>query len=461
MTDALGEAREFPEFLNDPVGIVRRRWKPMLAALMAVLCLGVALVLYALTPSYEAAARVLLSSPRISEDFIPSIETGDPFERLSAALGKLLAREQLAEILEAHGLYRKRLRDEPLSSVLGSMRRSISIDLDKTVRQAVRRPTAQIFSISFRYAEPDGAAAVANDLASRFVAENIRMRTEQARVTAEFMRRELADVEAELNAQNALITELKKVARGELPDELQSTLGRLERLQAQRQSVALRVAQTESNLVALEQRSGESATPSPQTRLESLRSELAALRSRYTEDHPDVIVLQEQVQTLEENLASGSAPVEPERPPLLSASQHTLDELKSQLRTIDGEIAMLEQRVERTPERAEQLDELERKAQVLREKYTEFERKVQDADLALRVESAQQGRQIAVVERATPPSSPRSSRSAYLAVVAVASVAVSLGLAFVLEITDPVLTSRAQIEKRLGVQVLGSVPSIG
>jgi len=464
----LEEAGGLPEFLVDPQGIAKRRWKAALLAFLAVAGICGAAIWLRYEPTYEATARVLVSSPTFSEEFVPSIETGGAFETLNALIGELLTRDALADIVLQTGIYSDLREQAPLAEVVGKVRAAISIYLDSDFGDLYRRrDSAQIFAISFSYEEPHQAAVVANELASRFVFAHIDRRTEHARVTSEFMEREREKVESELVAQTNLITALKQQARGELPSDLTSTLSRLERLQTLRQSLTLQIAQAEANLVALtEQQQGEGDDMPPSARLESMRSNLADLRNQYTDDHPDVIAAQRQFDTLAQAIEAGEVsgdgvgPYATSRKTLRSSTQTTLENLRQQLRETDVSIAALDQRVERIPTRAEQLEELERKATILRHKYDEFEEKARNADLALRVELEQQGRRVAILEKATPPSAPSQSYLKFIALGVVASIGSALALALLLELVDPVLISGAQVERRFGVPVLGSVPPL-
>ena len=48
--------------------------------------------------------------------------------------------------------------------------------------------------------------------------------------------------------------------------------------------------------------------PTPQTRLETLRRDLARLRTTYTDRHPDVILLKSEIEALEREIAGGDSP---------------------------------------------------------------------------------------------------------------------------------------------------------
>jgi len=116
--------------------------------------------------------------------------------------------------------------------------------------------------------------------------------------------------------------------------------------------------------------------------------------------------------------------------------------------------------VARSPTRQLELAELEQRAEVLRERYREFLRKVNEAELAEKVESAQQGERATILDPAVPPSTPIYPPLLLLAggIVASLGFAAVVGVGF--EWLDPVLVSAEQIEREFAAPVLGSVPRI-
>ena len=139
---------------------------------------------------------------------------------------------------------------------------------------------------------------------------------------------------------------------------------------------------------------------------------------------------------------------------------HTVEELRRQLGETEAELAELDRRVAETPARQEELDGMVQREGVLRETYVGFLKKVQEAELAESLESAQHGERFSVIEKAEPPTEPARPRAKYLA----AGVVAAFGLAWVagiaLELLDPVLVTRRQLEREVGMPVLGSVPRI-
>jgi len=134
--------------------------------------------------------------------------------------------------------------------------------------------------------------------------------------------------------------------------------------------------------------------------------------------------------------------------------------LRDDLATTEASIAEIDARVERTPGRGEGLAALQQKAEVLRENYLEFLRKVQEAELAETLESAQQGGRISVLDRAAPPMTPTQSRLKVALGGVLASLFFGLAIGALLEMIDPVLVGRSQLERNCGVPLIGALPRL-
>lgn len=447
--------------LKDPRGLVERRGRWMLVTL--IVGLGMTSLFVALrAPRYLAKATVLVTSQQIPEDFVrPTIEE-NPFQTINAMVGAILSRDRIAELVQKHDLYPDLRGRYTLEELVLIMREQIEIAPEEGIGAPSRFDSARMYGVSFLADRAQVAADVANDLAGLFIAESIRERNQQARLTTAFLRRGLEGAESELREQNRKITEFKEAHRGELPAELNANLGRLERLQQQRQSLALQITEAHTRLAML---SGGAEDPtSPEARLAALRTRLDEELAVRTDEHPNVTSLKRQVAVLEAEIkASGEAPDSAppaSRAALAAAARRTLTELQKQLSDTEKQLQQLDQRVEHTPARQEELEALEERATVLRENYRQFLRKVQEAELAQSLEAAQQGERVSVVDWATPPTSPTRERWKYFAAGLVASLGLALGVGMLLELSDPVLVGTAQVELLSELPVLGSVPHI-
>lgn len=447
-----------PAFLLDPMGILRRRWKLMCSVFLLGL-MGTGAVGYVLEPKYTARATVLVASQRIAEDFFRPTVENDQIEKMSAILGEILSRSSLARLIQEHDLYAAQSDEITLEERVGRMRSAISISPEPMAGPAPRRreSSAVVYGIRFTSTSPEKAAAVSNSLARSFTNTHLEMRGRQARLATNFLRAELKEVEAELAQQERAITEFKQKYRGQLPGELQTNLGRLDRLQQQRQSLALQIAETETRMATLDQ--AEQLDPSsPRGRLAALQAEYERRIAIYTPEHPSVVTLARQIASLEAEIAASGEPApSASRAP---APPSTLEELRRQLAQTEEEFAELDRRVAMIPQRQEQLDALEQRAEVLRENHQEFLRKVSQAELAEAVESAQQGERAMVLDTAVPPRKPDRSPLLVIAAGLVGSLGLSVGLGLLREILDGVVLDSDEFEREFRVRVLGSVPRI-
>lgn len=453
-----GGGSSLPAFLSDPVGMVRRRWRWMLAAGLVGLAATGAL-LFMMKPRYEAEASVLVERQQIPEDFVRPTVADDSLQRIDALVGRVLTHETLADLIEKHDLYPALRGKVPMGELVARAR------LETRIQPAAGftrtgPDSARIFTVRFEADTPIAAAGVANEVAGLLPAENIRSRTKQAQLTTDFLRRQLEQADEELRAQNAAIREFKETYRGELPSELEANLGKLDRLQEQRQSLALQIAEASNRMAQLSQ-TPAAPTATPDGRLLELRAQLARELSIKTERHPDVTSLKDEIALVEAEIAANPQAVAANpQAALVAAERGTLLELRAQLNQTEADLRDLDSQVARTPSRSEALSALEEKAEVLRETYVDYLRKVQEAELAQSLETAQHGERVSVLNWAEVPTRPSKNRWKYLAAGLVVSLGMALGIAVVLETLDPVLISASQVEGLADLPVLGSVPRI-
>jgi uncharacterized protein involved in exopolysaccharide biosynthesis len=222
-----------------------------------------------------------------------------------------------------------------------------------------------------------------------------------------------------------------------------------------------------------ELRSQETETISPATshsRLGELKLELAQLRSRFTDRHPDVVRLQREIAELESQ-ATEPAEVEelsvPSATDLYAAAEiQTLDRdlvrLESEREEILMEIGRFERRLERTPRVEQDLLILTRDYDNVRESYEKLLSKRLEARLAENLERSQQGEQFRILERAVPPGRPYfPQRAICLGGGLLIGLALGLGSAFLREEVDQTFGDPQSLQSAFpGVAVLTSIPLI-
>src|SRR5262249_27819431 len=190
---------------------------------------------------------------------------------------------------------------------------------------------------------------------------------------------------------------------------MESNLRRLERLQQQRNSLAMQIAEAETRVAAVAAQAG-AAGSSPSSRLQELRAPLAKELSVDTETHPNVVSLRRQIAVLEQDL--------PKHPRARSSgggaggrgARGEVAQLRQQLADADREITELDGVVAKAPGLAEELSALQERETGLREAYQESLRKLKEAELAENLALAQQGDRVSVLETAYPPTKPERTR---------------------------------------------------
>lgn len=451
-----------PEFVKDPVGVLRRRWYWMLPAVVLGIAGGIAYFLMN-PPTYEAQARILISSQQIPKNFVQPIVDDDPLQRINALVGQMNARDSLEGIIKKYDLYPELRKVHTLPEVVDYMRGRIEVAPDAGVAPGQRgHTTASIFVISFHHEDPQIAAKVANDLAAVVENANSTSRTEQAKLTTSFLRKEMESTKKNLQDIEGQITDFKEKYRGELPTDLPGNLNRLDRLGQQRQTLEQQISDAQTRLALTTAQPPPEDPTSPEGRLDALKAQLASELAVNTEDHPNVISLRRQVAALEHQIKHSPPDTQKKaRDVLLDSAQRSIVDLRRMLDNVNNQIATLQDHVSHTPEREEALNSMDQKASVLQEKYLDFLRKVEAAQLAENLEAAQQGERVSVLDHAVPPIQPDSRRLKRTILILFGGFAVAGGIGVLLELIDPVLVSRQQLEELLGVPVLGSVPRMG
>lgn len=301
--------RSAERFYLPPLSLLRAVWKRKVSLCLIFVagCAITALVAYEWPPTYKSEAVILVESQRIPQTFVAATVNDDLKERLSNLSAQILAYSRLLEIVKKFDLYHKERQNHVEEEIIETMRGDIDIQLVKGWSQ--ERPGA--FKISYEGKNPSIVALVANELGNLFIEENLRAREVQAVGTSEFLDNQLADAKRRLEQQEAMLSQYKLEHQGELPEQENTLIATLNRLQLQLQGVQEALSRAQQNKILTEDslQSGQ-ATLAAMTRIaersdltsgsnafasgdnprsvKQLEAQLAELRNRYTEDYPEV-----------------------------------------------------------------------------------------------------------------------------------------------------------------------------
>ena len=466
--------------------ISNRRWLIIVPFSIAVV---VGCVLTFLLPkTYEASTLLLIQPSEVSEKLVQPAVTGAIEARISNISQQILSRSYLVKVIQQLSLSADpNFQEINLEDRIAGIRERIRVDVsrDKGKKQ---RP-ADAFSIAYQDKDPRVAMLVSNELANVFMDENIKMRETRASETSDFLEAELESGRKRLEAIEQELNEYRQKHMGELPEQLNTNLRALDRLNASLNEKERSLQNTRVNLMALENEmavrqnalnSGVGTDPAavavariPEElmSLPQLKEKLAGLRASYTEQHPDVVRLKAKVEKLEmeepQSAQRGSPAKKLDVAVSASAARQTtviagaIRSLEAEIANLNKEIKEYQRRVDATPARELEMLTLKRDYDNMKSAYNSLLNRKLEAEVAVNLEKKQKSEQFQIIEPAALPTSPifPDPRKLFLITV-VAGLGIAGGLIFLLEMSDSSLRKRDDLEDKFGLAILATVPRI-
>jgi polysaccharide chain length determinant protein (PEP-CTERM system associated) len=457
----------------------RRKWLALgVFALPFVAALSLIVSMPAL---YRSTALVLVERQQVPEAFVRPTVTSDVETRLRSISQEILSRSRLDALIKRFGLYADLRKTRPNEEVIERMRTDIRLDF----RGAdLRARTATIaFAISYRGADPETVAQITNTLASFYIEENLKDRERQATGTADFLKGQVAGTRTKLDELEARVGEFRKRYLGELPQQMQANLLSFENLNSQlrlNSDSQSRAAERRDALTALlaEAASSPPASAAPAgvpslnesqaARLVMLRQALASARARFTEEHPTVIRLNAQLAATEGEPADSSGDATAPSSPYvlrlresLKATESELKVLKVEEQRLRGAIAAYQARLENTPKREQEFQELSRDYESAKQLYDTLGKRYEEAQLAESMEQRQKGERFRMLDPAVASQIPAAPNRVRLFIVSlVLSLGLGVGALALAEILDTSFHSVKELREFSIVPVLVSIPRI-
>jgi polysaccharide chain length determinant protein (PEP-CTERM system associated) len=465
-----------PKYIVDM--IIKRRWLVVTPFLLAMV-IGIALAIK-LPKIYEASTLILIQPQKVPQEYVQSIVTSDPSQRINTLSQQILSRTNLEKIIDQFQLFQgpgfEKLYAE---DKINSLRRNIIVTVSKD-----RRRESDAFTISYQGKDPKKVMQITNALASFFIDENLRLREAQAVGTSDFLDDELKSMKTRLEEVEAQLKRYRESYMGELPEQLDSNLRILDRLQEHlgdsQQSYSdakIRMATLQNEIAALREKTttviiGQEGQSEP-TDIHQMKRQLESLLSRYTERHPDVIRLKARIRELEaqsnETDSSNDGPIgnrsgaslPPEYRTQQSEIRQEMARLERDIEDTKAQIQAYKQRVENTPKREQELLSLKRDYQNIQTTYDSLLSRKLEAEIAVNMERKQKGEQFRILDIARTPERPAKPDMKKLFIMVVgAGLAIGGGLIFLLEYLDTSFKRPEDIESLLGLTVLCTIPLV-
>jgi polysaccharide biosynthesis transport protein len=515
------------QHLSDYLAILRQRKRQVFMVAIAVfLCSAVAA--FVLPSKYRSTATILIEQQEVPHEMLQSTVTGYATQRLQVIQTRVLNGDNLWRLAEKLDLYPEERSPETAGKIAGRMLSDIKVEpvsANVTDPRSGRSMSATIaFAVSYDAGKPEHAQKVTNELTNLFLAENLRIRTQQAVQASGFLGDEEERLRRHITELESKLAAYKERNAGRLPELMNLNMSLMERTQREledtvRQMTTLsqRKLELQSQLANVEPFTGKS----PAARLKELQTEYLSAAASYSQDHPDVARLRREVESLKRELGvvddgsavedeykkaraqlnnaekqyapghpdvmrlrktvaslerelrerGGSAPLglklKPDNPAYISL-QTQLDTVELSLRAAQAQSAQAREKLTEYEARLIQTPRVEQEGLgLLREydtavkKYRELKQNLMSAEFAVKLEKEQKGERFSILEPAQLPGAPYfPNRRAFLLLGIVLGFGSGVGYASLAEYMDRTVRGRKMVADVTGSMPLAVIPDL-
>ncbi len=478
--------------------VVSRKWLVISAVLVS---LSIAGVVCALVPKvYQSATKMWFEGAKIEESIVSGPNpAGGAYaptldDRVMEVRQFVMGRKTLGQIAGEFGLFgydKDRPEGADSENAIRAMRGSIKVEPTKD---------KLFITLSFSNEDPIIARDVTSRLSDLFIEETLKDRERGVEAAEDFLGLELKHAKAELEVKEKIISEFKQQHLGELPQQIDANLRKLDRLQDDRrsqseqaQNLANRLSQVDKAIKDYEETGEINDSPSGGSlkrnkdprlgRIKELERRLVELSSMYKETYPDLVQVKEEIKKLKEMTSaqyrdllpdsdaseepsatrrSKRKALDPYHAELLKQREDILlelDAVKRHQAHISLEISQYERRVEHTPEREQKLKTLERDYENLQKNYQSLLDKKLSAGMQKSLAQGRKGAKFSIVDPAYTPVVPIVPNIPLIMVAGlVLGCALGFGGAVGLELMGRGFRSAEEVELTLGLPVIASIP---
>jgi polysaccharide chain length determinant protein (PEP-CTERM system associated) len=390
--------------------------------------------------------------------------------RLQTLNQQVLSRGRLQEVIERLNLYPELRNRVAMEDLIAKLRRNIHLELNNIEQEPGRKSTIA-FNVSYRARDPRTAALVANAVASFFVDQNWKTRGQQATETAAFFKAQLDDMKKQLEEKERRVASLGRLGPGgageylvpyeRLGDQLRLNMERTARLTDRREAIAKQLSELDP--------SGD-----PRAKVEylaKLRRDLNEMRTRLTNEHPDVKRAEAEIAAIE----SGAADAKFNAQSKGGGGDPAVQRLRNELREVNNEIQNAKQegqriqsgigdyqrRLEAARTAESRSPDAVRDYETTKELYVGLMKKYADAQQAESLEQNQRGDRFRILDSALPPRYPSAPNRLLLKILSLlASLGVAAGIVALSERLDSSFHSVDSLRSFTSVPVVASIRRI-
>ncbi|WP_084579737.1 XrtA system polysaccharide chain length determinant [Sphingomonas azotifigens] len=423
--------------------------------------------------SYESKARVLVELRQV----LPSdggAGTAGQQQDIDRIRQTLTSSVNLEKVVRGTDLARTITKPADLGARIAGLQKAIKL----TAQQD------NLFEIAVTGADPAICRQVVEKLIALFRDNKLADSRDESSQSLTFLDQQLAERQQALQAAEAKRADFQSRFLGSLPgtgsldDRIgaaQQQLGQIESdLAAAQSSLSAVNAQMAGTPASVAGQGGiVTGTGPARARLADLQAQLAEVRARgFTEAHPDVIALRQQIAS-----AQAAAAREPAagsggggsfaNPLYLSLRSMQADKaaqvaaLNQRRAQIQGDLAALSAKLGQAPQVAAEQGQIDRDYQVLKDQYAKLLADREQLRISSQAQSQTDAVKFSVIDPPTQPHAPSApNRPMLLTAVLVAGLGAGVAVAFLLAKLRTTFDTAMRLEKASGMPVIGSIGEV-
>jgi uncharacterized protein involved in exopolysaccharide biosynthesis len=414
---------------------------------------------FLLSPRYRASALVQALWESETEAALRRVTPDVAGRKLLLVRGRAIARPLLQRLLEETRPFRSvRGEDLPPAERLDRMLTAVSV--------APRG--GDFYAIGYAHRDPETASRVANRLAQLLVDAADEDRATRSRADAARLEARLEEARKALEARREALERAREGPTVARPGEQGAATAQLARLGLQKAALAAELEAARSRAAELERAiDDEKSSPAPAgsrvaAELERLRKQLADLRKRYTEQHPDVQALLRRIRRLEATSPAAGGPKtrEPSLAAELAQVERQVEDLRRRQAALDVEGARLAGGTPPVRPSVAELETLARELDEARRDFVAVENEWRAAETAARTGGGASVR-FTVAEPAPVPTRPYFPSRVQFALVGLAlGLALGLGASLVAESREHGVRGPEDLREALPGPLLAELPLV-
>jgi len=478
-------------------GALRYRW--WLLGVAWVICIIGWPIVANMPDQYQASARVFVDTHSLLKPLLRglAVQTNEQ-HRIKLMTKTLLSRPNLEKVTRMTDLDLKAKTPEEMEQLLDGLGKAIEF-------KGVGDRSDNMYTIGYANENPELAKLVVKSLLTIFVESNLGETRKEQDTAHEFLEQQIEEYEARLLDAESKLTKFKQKNLGFMSDSADGYYSRLRSMKDQLQSANLDLKiQYDRMKVLKQQLEGEvptfglvqqdylddpevaAATSETENRIKNLNLKLDELLLRYTDQHPDVVAIQQTIKTLEEKLAEEEAAaikeaeeqaaLKPNAPPSPELERNVVyQQMKMAYSTAEAEVAAKKAVVDEYTRRIKELElavdrvlnveaersQLNRDYETVKKNHTDLVARLESARLSRKVDTRTDTVKFRVVDPPRVPHDPSGpNRVLFSSAIFVVGLGFGVALAFLMSQLRPTFDDRRFMSEITGLPVLGSVDMV-